>query len=672
MKRWLTEWLPALVARAPVTIRTKLLAAFLSIVVLLITVGAVGLEVLAGVQRHAEEVVSLQRKIAAYRQLQHDTTAQLYSVTAALLVPEEGTLEATLRQLNQFGYDFDRLQFVAKDEVGLLAELRKEYDEFIQVVARVVELIRQGKVLEGRALQVAQASPLADRMERLTNQLVNRAEADMVASIEASQAAHLMSQLMILGFGVGSIALALVLGYAISWSVIKPVKDMETRFDEIASGDFSRRLEVPNRDELGNLATNLNRMNDELGRLYQQLEAANLAKSRFLAAASHDLRQPLHALNLFVSQLRTETDEAERGRVTAQIDAAVTAMNDLFNALLDISRLDAGALAPEPTDLALDQILQRIERTFAPAAREKGLRLRVVPSDAWVRSDPILLERILLNLVSNAVRYTDRGGVLVGARHRGGRIRIEVRDSGAGIPADQTQKIFGEFYQLASPDRGHRGGLGLGLAIVDRLCRLLNHPVELVSLPGRGSCFAVSLPLVSPRRRPVEPSAAAHAMADPAAGRLIVVIDDDALVLDGMRGVLRSWGCFVVTAESDRAALASLDGDDRRPDLIISDYRLADGNTGIGAVERLRRAFRAPIPAFLISGDIAPERLLEARARGLHLLHKPVAPMALRAMVNQLLRVSRVADGASRAGAAEGLPSDLPSTADPSPSHLLQ
>ena len=176
--------------------------------------------------------------------------------------------------------------------------------------------------------------------------------------------------------------MALLLGYSISLSVIRPVKQMETRFNEIASGDFSRRIEVPNRDELGKLAANLNRMNDELGRLYQQLEAANLAKSRFLAAASHDLRQPLHALNLFVAQLRTETDQAERSRVTAQIDAAVTAMNDLFNALLDISTLDAGVLAPDVTDFPLARILERIERTFAPAAQEKGLRLRVVPSDA--------------------------------------------------------------------------------------------------------------------------------------------------------------------------------------------------------------------------------------------------------------------------------------------------
>lgn len=637
MRRRVKEWLPSLVARAPATIHTKLLAGFLSIVVLLITVGAVGLEVLAGVQRHAEEVASLQRKMAAYRQLQHDTTAQLYSVTAALLVPEEGALDDTLRQLNQFGYDFDRLQFVARDEVGLLAELRKEYDEFIRVVASVVDLIRQGNVKEGRALQVAQAGPLADRMKRLTNELVNRAEADMVSGIETSQAAHRMSQLAILGFGVGSIALALVLGYAISWSVIRPVQEMQARFGEIASGNFSRRLEVPNRDELGNLATNLNRMNDELGRLYQQLEAANLAKSRFLAVASHDLRQPLHALNLFVSQLHAEPDPVERARLTAQVDAAVTAMNDLFNALLDISRLDAGALAPEVADFALAHTLRRIETTFASAASEKGLRLRVAPSAAWVKSDPILLERILLNLVSNAVRYTDRGGILVGARRRGRQVHIEVRDTGLGIPPDQTQKIFGEFYRIGSPDRNRRGGLGLGLAIVERLCRLLGHSISCASAPGRGSCFAVSVPRISPQRS-TEKAPATRAIADPATGRLVVVIDDDALVLDGMRGMLRSWGCYVVAAESDGAALASLDGDDRRPDLIISDYRLGGGDTGIEAVERLRSAFDAPIPAFLISGDTAPECLNEARAHGFHLLHKPVAPMALRAMVNQMLK----------------------------------
>jgi len=672
MTRWLTEWLPRLVARAPATINQKLLAAFLSIVVLLIMVGAVGLQVLSGVNRRAEEAVTLQRKIAAYRQLQHDTTAQLYSVASALLVPDAPTLEATVRQLNQFGYDFDRLQFVAKDEVELLAEVRKEYDQFIHVVARVVELIRAGRVREGRALQAAQAGPLADRMERITNQLVNRAEADMVASIEASHAAHLASQGIILGFGVGSIVLALVLGYAISWSLIRPVKQMEARFDEMASGDFSRRVEVPNRDELGNLAANLNRMNDELGRLYRQLEAANLAKSRFLAAASHDLRQPLHALNLFVAQLRTETDQAERNRVTAQIDAAVTAMNDLFNALLDISKLDAGALAPDVTDFPVAHILQRIERTFAPAALEKGLRLRMVPSGAWVSSDPILLERILLNLVSNAIRYTDRGGVVVGCRRGGGELRAEVWDSGIGIPEDQREKIFGEFYQLGASERGNRGGLGLGLAIVDRLCRLLDHRLELASTPGRGSRFAVSLPMVAAPREPIGHSIASEAMADPVSGKLVVVIDDDALVLDAMRGLLRRWGCLVVAAESGSDALAGLAGDGRRPDLIISDYRLADGHTGIEAIQRLRSAFRAPIPAFLITGDIVPERLREASANGFHLLHKPLGPMALRAMLNQILKGGGKGADPLQASAPRGSATNPQSVASPSPVHPLR
>jgi signal transduction histidine kinase/DNA-binding NarL/FixJ family response regulator len=650
----------------------KLLAGFLSIVVLLILVGAVGLQVLIGVNRHAEELVTLQRKIAAYRQLQHGTTAQLYSVTSALLVPDDRTLEATVRQLNQFGYDFDRLQFVAKDEVELLAEVRKEYDQFTQVAARVVELIRDGKVREGRALQAAQAGPLADRLELLTNQLVNRAEADMVASIEASQAAHLTSQRIIIGFGVGSIALALLLGYSISVSVIRPVKQMEARFNEIASGDFSRRIEVPNRDELGNLAANLNRMNDELGRLYQQLEAANLAKSRFLAAASHDLRQPLHALNLFVAQLRTETDQAERSRVTGQIDAAVTAMNGLFNALLDISKLDAGVLAPDLTTFPVAHLLKHMETTFAPAAREKGLRLRMVPCDAWVRSDLILLERILLNLVSNAIRYTDRGGVIVGCRRRGGELRIEVWDSGIGIPEDQRGNVFGEFYQLADSRRGRRGGLGLGLAIVDRLCRLLNHRLELASTLGRGSRFAVSLPMFAGPQEPSEYSIASRAMADPASGKLIVAIDDDALALDAMRGLLRRWGCLVVTAESASEALASLAGDDQWPDLIISDYRLADGHTGIEAIQRLRSAFRAPIPAFLVTGDIAPERLREASANGLHLLHKPVGPMTLRAMLNQILRDGSKAADRLQATAPGGSATNPRPAANPSPAHPLQ
>ncbi len=271
----LINWLPRLVARVPAKVHAKLLVGFLAIVILLIAVGAVGLQVLSHSNRRATELVELQRKIAAYRQLQHDTTAQLYSVASALLTHDERTLDATLRQLNQFGYDLDRLQFVAKDEVELLGQVRKDYDQFIRVVSQAIEMIRGGKIAEGNQLQITQANPLAERLERLMNQLVNRAEADMVASIEASQAAYTHSRWIVIGFAVGSIALALVLGYAISWSVIGPVEQMDARLSQIAAGDFSQRVEVLNQDELGTLAANLNRMSEELGRLYQQIESRN-------------------------------------------------------------------------------------------------------------------------------------------------------------------------------------------------------------------------------------------------------------------------------------------------------------------------------------------------------------------------------------------------------------
>ena len=643
-----------LMSRIPARVQVKLFGAFLAIEVLLVLLGAVALQVLAGVSDRTDELIRLQRKIEAYRQVQNDTTSQLYGVSAALLSSDDRTLSSALRQLNQFGYDVDRLQFVARDEVELLDQFRQDYDRFTDIVSRVVELIRAGRAAEARDLQTAQAGPISDRLERLTNQLVNKAEADMVTGIETANQAYGSSRWIVVGFALGSILLAVVLGYVISSSVIGPVTEVETRLGRIAAGDFSQRVHVANRDELGALAHNVNRMCEELGRLYQQLEAANLAKSRFIAAASHDLRQPLHALNLFATQLRSETDPAENARVVARINAAVTAMNELFDALLDISRLDAGVLVPKISEFPVDQLLKRIETTFTPVAREKGLRLRVVSSKTWARSDFILLERILLNLVSNAIRYTADGGVIVGCRRRGRSLRFEIWDSGSGIPDDQRDKIFNEFYQVASDKPERRSGLGLGLAIVDRLCRLLDHPIELNSRVGSGSRFGVSVPSAAPKRVVQYPQAV---VTDHAAGKLVVVIDDDTLVLHGMAGVLKSWGCHVVAVTSDDEALASLGEDDRQPDLIISDYQLSDGKTGFAAIGRLRDAFGIQIPAFLISGDTAPERLREATASGYYLLHKPVLPMRLRSLVNQLLK-----DGNNGTGPQETVPSPRSAT----------
>ena len=368
----------------------------------------------------------------------------------------------------------------------------------------------------------------------------------------------------------------------------------------------------------------------------QELELANAAKSRFLAMASHDLRQPLHALGLFVAQLRTPLKSAERTKTIERVDATRKEMNEMFNSLLDMSRLDAGILTPKITEFPIARLLQKIETRFDQATREKGLRLRVRRSDAWVRSDAMLLERILLNLVSNAVRYTLRGGIIVGCRRRGEMLRIEVWDSGPGIPEDQKQNIFGEFFQLTAPERNRYGGLGLGLAIVDRLRLLLNHQIDLASTVGRGSRFAILVPMADECVTSTEPVDSPHPAAFAVEGKVILVIADAPIVQEVTGGLLGKWGYSVLTAGSDEAALIRLAERQQRPDLIISDYHLASGKTGIRAIEQINAAFGSSIPAILISGDTAPEPLRDAKDRGYILLHKPVDPMRLRAVMHEL------------------------------------
>ena len=370
----------------------------------------------------------------------------------------------------------------------------------------------------------------------------------------------------------------------------------------------------------------------------QELELANAAKSRFLAMASHDLRQPLHALGLFVAQLRTPLKSGERTKTIERVDATRKEMDEMFNSLLDISRLDAGILTPKITEFPIARLLQKIETRFDQATREKGLRLRVRRSDAWVRSDAMLLERILLNLVSNAVRYTLRGGIIVGCRRRGEMLCIEVWDSGPGIPEDQKQNIFGEFFQLPAPERNRYGGLGLGLAIVDRLRLLLNHQIDLASTVGRGSRFAILVPMADECVTSTEPVDSPHTAAFAVEGKVILVIGDAPIVLEGTGGLLGKWGYSVLTSGSDEAALARLATRQQRPDLIISDYHLASGKTGIRAIEQINAAFGSSIPAILISGDTAPEPLRDAKDRGYILLHKPVDPMRLRAVMHEFFR----------------------------------
>jgi signal transduction histidine kinase len=498
-------WLPRLVGRLPIAVHGKLLLAFLAIVGLLIAVGAAGLQVLSGVNRRAEDMVKFQRKIAAYRQLQHDTTAQLYSVSSALLVPDERTLETTLRQLNQFGYDLDRLAFVAQDEVDLFGRVREDYEEFIKVVTQVIELIRTGKAASGRELQLSRAGPLADRLERLTNELVNKAEADMVASIEASHEAYVTSQRVVIGFALGSILLALVLGYAISWSLIGPVKQMDARLREIAGGDFAKRVEIPNRDELGTLAANLNRMSDELGRLYRQLAAANQHKSEFLANMSHELRTPLNAIIGFSEVLHERMFGELNEKQAEYIQDILTSgrhLLSLINDILDLSKVEAGRMELELSRFDLSAALNNAVTLIRERASRHEIRLDLLvdPAVGVVVADERKVKQILLNLLSNAVKFTPAGGhvgVTAGptqaAAEPPGTVEIAVSDTGIGIAAEDLTAVFQEFRQVGSAvERAE--GTGLGLTLTKKFVELHGGRIWVASEVGKGSTFTFTLP----------------------------------------------------------------------------------------------------------------------------------------------------------------------------------
>lgn len=372
------------------------------------------------------------------------------------------------------------------------------------------------------------------------------------------------------------------------------------------------------------------------------------ARSRFLASASHDLRQPFQAMRLFLDALTTQVEGNARATRTAGMLAnAMTAGEQLLNALLDISTLDAGTVEADLQPVSLDMLLQSLADEFRPQAEEKGLRLRVqLPCRAFTRSDPILLGRIVRNLLANAIRYTQRGGILLGLRKRDGQWRIEVWDTGFGIPQDKLDVIFDEFHQLTNPARDPTRGLGLGLAIVRRLSVLLSAPIDVRSRSGRGSVFAVTVDRLEGEEALADtPSATAsadQAAAVPLDGMRILVVDDDSMVLSGLLLTLESWGCAFVSASNMREVFAAVDGLEGPPDAILTDLRLPGKVSGFDVIDRVRKLFKADIPAVVLTGETAPESLLEGQRRGCAFLHKPLHPGDLR----------RVLEGVRRDGSA--------------------
>jgi signal transduction histidine kinase/ActR/RegA family two-component response regulator len=371
-----------------------------------------------------------------------------------------------------------------------------------------------------------------------------------------------------------------------------------------------------------------------------EIDRTAAARSRFLASASHDLRQPFQAMRLFLDALTSQIKDEKPLRTAEMLANAMTAGEQLLNALLDISTLDAGTVTADVKCFALDEMLSQLVEEVRPQVEEKGLELRVRLQPGFTRSDPVLLGRIMRNLLSNAIRYTARGGLLLTMRKRGEHWRIEVWDTGFGIPVEQQKAIFDEFHQLDNPGRDPTRGLGLGLAIVRRLSQLLNAPVEVHSKVGRGSAFSVTVVRAAEVTQPPggEPKSVPNSAARPLADLTVLTVDDDPMVLTGLELILQSWGCTVVPATNMREVFAMLDGLSKAPDLILTDLRLAGNVSGFDVIDRVRRLYKRAIPSVVLTGETAQNTLIDGQNRGCAFLHKPIHPDDLRHVVEEAVR----------------------------------
>jgi signal transduction histidine kinase/CheY-like chemotaxis protein len=403
---------------------------------------------------------------------------------------------------------------------------------------------------------------------------------------------------------------------------------------------FTFELSLRQRFEKEGLLCQLRQREEDIAEALERAEAASRAKSKFLATASHDLRQPLQALRLFTEALQETAKDNASQRLSGQIGKSVDALVDMFDDLLDVSRLDAGIVEPRWQHFNLGPLLDRLYGDFAPIAQAKGLSYDMPNSGehcspqrcaSVIYSDPFLLERMLRNLISNAIRYTDSGGVVVHCICSGGKVEIEVTDSGIGIKPESLPHIFDEYYQVGNPHRDRRKGLGLGLTIVRRINQLLGSELKVSSEPGAGSTFAFSIPKgdVTQLAQPFDVSHSEYDLS----GRVVALIEDDPDIRESTDALMQQWGCKVYASESADEVMRELDAAEQRPDVLVCDYRLPQGATAIHVIQRMRELWGADLPAVVLTGDTASETLHEIHASGAILLHKPIAPIRLRAMM---------------------------------------
>ncbi|HET8876410.1 MAG TPA: ATP-binding protein [Casimicrobiaceae bacterium] len=542
-------------------------------------------------------------------------------------------------------YVVDRAgELISHPDIGLV--LRKTDLSTLPQVRRALDRTSQGTLViaEARDLAGVPVVSTAAPIDSLgwvvfAEEPLDEALRPVYASLERSVA------LVVLGL-IAAIAASILLARR----MVRPIREIETRARQIGEGRFDRRIALSTGDELEALAHQFNLMAGRVQDTYamqetriaertRELALANEAKTRFLAAASHDLRQPMHALALFVGQLRGVELPPDATTLLEKIERSVDALNELLEALLDLSKLDVGAISAKRGPLALNDLLSRLASEFAPSAEAKGLALTLAPTSLWADSDPVLLQRILLNVIANALRYTRDGRILIGCRRRGDEAEVIVADTGIGIDAVHLPQVFEEFYTAVPTQAGGNSGLGLGLAIVKRLAALLDHRVSIESTLGKGTLVRIRVP----RAKPVEAARPLELpIAEPLRGVRVLIVDDESAARDAMQGLLARWGCDVAAAESGDAAIEH--AREQPPDVVLCDLRLRDGETGIDVVDRLKRECRSAAYA-LVTGESSPEYLAQARTTGDPIAFKPTTPGKLRALLEHLVGAKQAITG---------------------------
>jgi signal transduction histidine kinase/CheY-like chemotaxis protein len=652
------NWLSRLVARIPARIRTKLLVSLAVMVIVLVIIGGLGLRVLGESNTRFGTLATLQQNRATYRALQDQNTTLREQVAArtslfpGVAAPSDDEVEKTLRQ-SRASYDLRRrVAGAGQDERKLVARIESDYEQFAAVMRQAIELNNAGRVTEAQQLQRTEANPIADRIVGATEQLARNTEGRIAALVSANSSDYTNSRLIFLVAAAVAIVLALVLGFAISSSLSRPVQRMDARLAELAEGDFSQRVDVPNRDELGTLAANLNRMNDELGELYHKLEAASRAKSDFLANMSHELRTPLNAIIGFSEVLLEQMFGPLNPKQAEYLGDIVTSGRHLLlliNDTLDLSKIEAGKMELELTTFALPVVLEDGVTMVRERAARHGIECSVEagPGLDEIEADERKVKQVVFNLLSNAVKFTPDGGrVDVRARRVDDRAEVAVADTGVGIdPADQD-RIFQEFQQA-----GHQEGSGLGLALARSLVALHGGRLWVESEPGSGSTFIFTLPVrqtpVSETAEPTparaEPAKAPEAPASKGAPATVLLIEDDPQSVELLTLYLEGDGFEVVARES---GLAGMEAARRlRPDAIVLDIMLPDlsGWDFLGLIKGDESTAR--IPVVIVS-------MLDERGRGLALgaadyLVKPVSRDDLLATLRPIV-AARVGDGSCK------------------------